>query len=75
VYVLLQEDPQPVPAQSATVLLTTTRPAAAVAAVPLGTVGKNKKPISAAKSSASIKQPPGLSLAKLVSVTLLDAEC
>lgn len=59
------------PAQSATVLLTTTRPAAAVAAVPLATVGKNKKPISAAKtSSASVKQPPGLSLAKLVSVTL-----
>lgn len=59
------------PAQSATVLLTTTHPTAAVAAVPLATVGKNKKPISAAKtSSASLKQTPGLSLAKLVSVTL-----
>ena len=59
------------PPQSATVLLTTTHPATAMAAVPVATVGKNKKPISAMKmSSAPLKQPPGLSLAKLVSVTL-----
>lgn len=70
-------EPQPVPTQKATVVLTTPGPTPVVTVVPDVTLEKCKNPTPAVKTSpAPIKQPTGLSLAKLVSVSwILYAEC
>jgi hypothetical protein len=61
-------EPQPVPTQNATVVLTTTRPAPVATAVPEVTLEKSKNRTPAVKMSpAPVNQPTGLSLAKLVS--------
>ncbi|PNF42975.1 Cyclic AMP-dependent transcription factor ATF-2 [Cryptotermes secundus] len=61
-----QVEPQPVPTQNATVVLTTPGPTPVVTSVPDVTLEKCKNPTPAVKMSPSpIKQPTGLSLAKL----------
>jgi hypothetical protein len=59
-----------VPTQNATVVLTTTCSAPVVTSVPEVALEKNKNPTPTVKTSpAPVKQPTGLSLAKLVSVS------
>lgn len=63
-------EPQPVPTQNATVVLTTPGPTPVATSVPDVTLEKCRNRTPAVKMSpAPIKQPTGLSLAKLVSVS------